>query len=126
MLKLHYFQVHYCSPIMWDDPADPVAPNFYTNNPTFAGQIKQLILDLVTRSYMNGLAQYGVKRGSVDNPIFVTGTIPATNVLSPTNIETNLSTWLNNGTSIPPITPNVTRAPAVNERSLIYNIILGL
>lgn len=75
---------------------------------------------------MNGLAQYGVKRGSVDNPIFVTGTIPATNVLSPTNIETNLSTWLNNGTSIPPITPNVTRAPAVNERSLVYNIILGL
>jgi hypothetical protein len=49
---------------------------------------------------MNGLAQYGVGRGSVDNPIVI-NTAGGTNASAPTSsdIQTNLENWISNGTN---------------------------
>lgn len=50
-------------PILWGHD--------YVKNPIITNQIKKMLLDLVTGPFMNGLAQYGVGRGQVDEPIII-------------------------------------------------------
>jgi len=50
-------------PILWGHD--------YVANPTTTKYIEQLVSDLVTGPFMNGLAQYGVRRGSVVTPIVI-------------------------------------------------------
>jgi len=53
----HIIRSPHVVPVMWGS-------SYNSNQATFGGYIKQLISDIVTRRYMNGLAQYGVGRGS--------------------------------------------------------------
>lgn len=98
-------------PIMWG--------NFYFTNRDYGFYVRQMLRDLVTRSYMNGHAQYGVQRGSVDDPINIdTGTDPDPTNLSRQDIQTRLFSWLTNGVVSP--------TPSVDEKSLVYIIFLPL
>lgn len=50
-------------PILWGHD--------YVANPATAELIERLVADLVTGPFMNGLAQYGIRRGSVATPIVI-------------------------------------------------------
>jgi hypothetical protein len=56
-------------------PKPHVVPIFwgheYAANPIAAGNLQKMISDIVTGPFMNGLAQYGVQRGSVAAPIII-------------------------------------------------------
>jgi hypothetical protein len=93
-------------PIMWG--------HSYATARRTSRQLGGLLRDLATGRFMNGLAQYGVARGSVASPIIVdiTGTEPTT--LSRDDIQDQLTTWLDDGTVSP--------KPAVNERNRLYFI----
>jgi hypothetical protein len=93
-------------PIMWG--------HSYATARRTARQLARLLTDLAAGRYMNGLAQYGVAHGSVGRPIIVdiTGTEPTT--LSRDDIQTQLKTWLDDGTVSP--------KPALNEKNRLYFI----
>jgi hypothetical protein len=92
--------------------------HFYFTNRDYGFYVHQMLTDLVTRSYMNCQAQYGVHRGSVDDPPYHIDTNP--NDPDPTNlsrqdIQTTLFGWLTNG---------IVPTPSVDERSRVYIIFL--
>jgi hypothetical protein len=95
--------------------------HYYITNPNVVTSASQLITDLVSRRFMNGLAQYGVGRGSVvgtfvvDIPPTIPPTPDPTN-LSDTAIRDQLVNWIRSGTVFP--------APALNEQNLAYVIFL--
>src|SRR5215831_2154192 len=53
----HVLRAPIIVPIFWG--------HYYVNNPSDVTNIMNLIIDLVTGRFMNGLAQYGVVRGTV-------------------------------------------------------------
>lgn len=88
--------------VLWD--------HYYITNPLAVGFAKQLITDLVTGPFMNGLAQYGIHRGSLVNTIVVdtASSNPASNFPAPStwdigdgNDATQILTWINNGNVTP-------------------------
>jgi hypothetical protein len=92
--------------------------NYYATNPAVGTSATQLITDLVTSRFMNGLAQYGVVRGAVKGQSIVINIPPPTP--DPTNltrdaISIQLSNWIQAG---------IVPAPAVNEVNLLYVILL--
>jgi hypothetical protein len=97
--------------VLWD--------HFFITNPAAVTNAQQLITDLVTGPFMNGLVQYGISRGSLVNTITLdTNTFPA-----PTNWDSNgnndqaqVLAFLNNN--------NISPKPAVNENSLLYFFLL--
>ena len=83
-------------PILWGHD--------YVANPTTTKYIEQMISDLVTGPFMNGMAQYGVRRGSVAAPVIINDTNPpATIVYTNTNnqlvdqITQKLISWIKAG-----------------------------
>lgn len=94
-------------PILWG--------NYYVTDPGAVTEVRLLLTDLVTGRFMNGLAQYGVRRGSMLNPITipVMGNDPQN--LRRIDVQNQLTTWIGNGTVSP---------PAVNEQNLLYVIFL--
>jgi hypothetical protein len=96
-------------PILWG--------RHYINNPGYATQIKNLISDLVTGPFMNGLSQYGVRRGTVINPIIIdTNPDNEPKNLTRNQMSDQLIKWINNN--------DVQPAPAIGERNLLYIIFL--
>src|ERR1051326_5120206 len=81
-------------PIMWG--------HHYISNPNVAILATQMISDLVTGPFRNGLAQYGVGRGSVLSPI----SIDTNPTMEPTSLDRGeirdvLLSWLLDGTVSP-------------------------
>jgi hypothetical protein len=61
-------------------PSPQVVPIFwgheYVANPKTAANLKRMISDIVTGPFTNSLAQYGVRRGSMIDPILIDDTNP--------------------------------------------------
>ena len=101
-------------PIFWG--------HFYVTNPNVVTRVVNLITDLVNGPYMNGLAQYGVHRGTVLAEQII-DIIPPTTGPSTINqgddpIGSRLVDWL--AASPPKVSP----LPNVNEQNLLYVIFL--
>jgi hypothetical protein len=93
--------------VLWD--------HYFITNPKAVTNATQLVTDLVTGPFMNGLVQYGISRGSVVN----TATLDTVNFPAPGNWDvfnsddqTQVLAFLKNGTISP--------TPSLNEDSLIY------
>ena len=83
-------------PILWGHD--------YVAYPATAKLIEQLVSDLVTGPFANGMAQYGIRRGSVVTPVIIDDTNPpATIVYTDTNnrlvdqITQKLISWIKAG-----------------------------
>jgi hypothetical protein len=91
-------------PILWGQD--------YAENPNTVQNIRQMVLDLVTGPFMNGMAQYGVHRGSVHEPIVIDDQNPpksivyydANNKLQD-DITKALIRWIAAGLVPPPTSP---------------------
>lgn len=98
--------------VLWDD--------FFVNTAGAPAMATQLMTDLVTGPFMNGLVQYGVDRG------FVVATTPISSTVNRPNKTTwdssgyddgdQLVAWLDSGT--------ITLKPSINETHLLYVIFL--
>lgn len=84
----------------------------YVANPTTANNLRQMLSDLVTGPFTNGLAQYGVQRGSMTAPIIIDDrNPPSTITYTDSNnqlkdeITKQLIKWINAGTVPPPPSP---------------------
>lgn len=88
--------------------------HFYVEHSDAVDTVRQLVTAIVAGRFMNGLAQYGVGRGSlVDVAVIDTSSNdPAPAELSDGDAEDRLKGWLR-ASFIGP-------APAVNERNLLY------
>jgi hypothetical protein len=60
-------------PILWGHD--------YVANPATAKYVEQMISDLVTGPFMNGLAQYGIRRGSMAAPIIIDDLNPPSTIV---------------------------------------------
>lgn len=85
----------------------------YVVNPTTVTNLKQMLSDLVTGPFMNGLVQYGVQRGTLLAPIVIDDTQPpATIVYTDTqnhlrdDITKKLISWIDAGRVPPPPSPS--------------------
>lgn len=87
---------------------------FYEDHPDAADNAFALCRDLVSGSYLNGLAQYGVGRGSMAGSANINFTGPPA-TLSEDEARDNLLSWLRD---------NPLLAPAVDEASLLYVLFL--
>jgi hypothetical protein len=90
--------------------------HFYVLNPDIVSAGRQLLIDLITGPFMNGLAQYGVGEGSFLGPIVVdTGpTNPEPGSANEIAVQDQLMNWLRSGVVSP--------SPATNEENLLYFI----
>jgi hypothetical protein len=88
--------------VLWD--------HYYITNPLAVGFAKQIVTDLVTGPFMNGLTQYGIHRGSLINTVVLdtASSNPASNFPAPStwdsgdgNDKTQILSWINNGTVTP-------------------------
>jgi hypothetical protein len=98
-------------------PKPVVVPVFwghdYVANPATVNQLMGLLSDLVTGPFMNGLAQYGVRRGSVNAAIVIDDQSPpatitytdGTNQLKD-EITKRLAKWIREGKVPPPASPS--------------------
>ena len=97
-------------------PKPVVVPIFwghdYITNPTTAQLVQQMISDLVTGPFMNGLAQYGIQRGSMQTPIIIDDTRPPALIIYrdrnnqlKDDITKQLIKWINAGLVPPPPSP---------------------
>ena len=99
-------------------PNPRVVPIFwghnYVTNPNDVTAVVQLLSDLVTGPFMNGLVQYGVSRGSVASPITIdtNPTNPAPGTLDEKQALAQIVSWINAST--------VTPTPSVDETNLLY------
>jgi len=89
-------------PILWGHD--------YVANPATAKAIEQMVSDLVTGPFMNGMAQYGIRRGSVVTPVIIDDqNPPATIVYTDAHdnlvdqITKQLITWIKDGLVPPPL-----------------------
>jgi len=93
--------------------------NFFVTTPAAVTSATLLVKDLVTGPFMNGLVQYGISRGSVNNPITLdTKTFPAPVTWDSNGNadQTQVLAFVNNN--------NISPKPAVNEGSLIFLFLL--
>jgi len=97
-------------PIFWG--------HYYATNSDVIATTVQLLVDIVSGPYMNGLAQYGVSRGIVlgSHTIDINPTEADPVNLDRNKIKNTLVNWINNGTVSP--------TPSVNEQNLIYVIFM--
>jgi hypothetical protein len=87
--------------VLWD--------HYYTTNSDAVTAAKQLITDLVSGPFINGLTQYGIHRGSLINTIVIdTNNSPSPKNPAPKvwdigdgNDATQVLAWINNGTLSP-------------------------
>ena len=100
----HVMSVPYVVPILWGD--------VYAQNPETVQYIRDMVSDLVTGPFMNGMVQYGIERGSVHAPIVINdANPPATIVYYDSNnnlqddITKNLQAWITVGVVPPPSQP---------------------
>lgn len=101
--------------ILWD--------NLFVNNSTAVSTVEQLVQDLITGPFMNGLAQYGVARGTLLNTVTLdTQTYPAPSAWDSSQIGTadfnQLKAWFADTHN------SKLTAPPENENQLLYLIIL--
>ncbi len=89
--------------------------NYYRTNPDAVSIGTQFITDLITGPFMNGLAQYGVGRGSVAITMVIDTdpNAPAPATLDQPGVISQLKKWISGLT---------TPAPALNEENLLYFI----
>lgn len=88
---------------------------FYEDHPDALDNAFALCRDLVTGPYLNGLAQYGIGRGSIaGSALFNFSPPPAT--LSPDEARKQLLAWLRDTGSL--------FAPSKNENSLLFVVFL--
>jgi hypothetical protein len=94
-------------PILWGQ--------VYAENPTTVTNISDMLSDLVTGPFMNGMAQYGVQRGTVAPPIVINDpSPPKTIVYRDTNnhlqddITKQIKAWIAAGLVPPPGSSNDT------------------
>jgi|SRR5271166_103577 len=92
-------------PILWGHD--------YVANPATATSLQQMVSDLVTGPFMNGLAQYGIHRGSMQTPTIIDDqNPPAKTLYYDTNnnlqddITKKLVQWINAGLVPPPQSAN--------------------
>ena len=83
---------------------------FYSDHPEAMDNAAKLCSDVVTGPYFNGLAQYGVGRGSFDRRITVPDNSPPS-TLSQDDARQKLVGWMRDGTL---------NSPAIDETSLLY------
>lgn len=83
-------------PILWGHD--------YAQNPTTVGNIQKMVSDLVTGRFMNVMAQYGVRRGTVNAPIVIDDLNPPETVVYYNKLNTlqdditpNLIKWIEAG-----------------------------
>jgi hypothetical protein len=94
-------------PILWG--------SYYKSDPAVLQYVDQLFVDLVAGPYMNAMAQYGVRQGVVQPPIFIdVHKYPAPTSIWNTDLQTQLLAWFKDG-AVP--------APAVNQVNLLYFIL---
>jgi hypothetical protein len=88
--------------------------NNYVKNSNDVTAGVQLISDLVTGPFPNGLVQYGVGRGSIAGQIVIdtNPSNPAPATLNVTQAQAHIVSWINAGTVAP--------APSVDEANLLY------
>jgi hypothetical protein len=86
----------------------------YITNPNDVSALVQLISDLVTGPFMNGLVQYGVTRGSIVGQAVVDTDLhnPAPATLDENQAQAQISSCIKAGI--------ITPAPSVNETNLLY------
>jgi hypothetical protein len=86
--------------VLWD--------HFYISTPQAVTQAQLLISDLVGGPFMNGIAQYGISRGSLLNTIVLdtnTHAAPASWDSTGNSDGNQIKAWLNDGTLTPQSTP---------------------
>lgn len=88
---------------------------YYEQHPDAADNAYALCRDLVTGPYLNGLAQYGVGRGSMAGSAIINANAAAPANLSEDEARDSLLSWLGGNSPL---------APAVNENSLLYILFL--
>ena len=90
--------------------------NYYSTHTDAVTSAQTLMSDLVTGSFMNGLAQYGVAPGSLVTIkiIDTNAQNPAPKTINEEELRDQLINWIKAGTVSP--------APAVNEANLLYFI----
>jgi hypothetical protein len=101
-------------PIMWG--------HTYSKNPATVQNVQKMLSDLVTGTYMNVMAQYGVRRGTVHTAIVIDDQSPpqkivyynANNVLQD-DITQSLVKWINAG-----LVPAPQSASDVNTLYMIF------
>jgi hypothetical protein len=93
--------------ILWGD--------YYTSDATIVPLIEHLFNDLVSGPFMNGLAQYGIHRGTLRTPLIYIdlGKYPAPSQIWENDLQNDLLKWFGHG--VP--------APAVNQTNLLYFIL---
>src|SRR5271165_3306315 len=94
----------------------------YVANPVTANKLQQMLSDLVTGPFMNGLAQYGIQRGSMLGPILIDDQNPPATITYvdgnnqlKDEITQQLIKWINTGNVPPPPSPN-----DINQLYLIF------
>jgi hypothetical protein len=94
-------------------PNPRVVPIFwgheYVANPATAKNLRQMISDIVTGPFMNGLAQYGIQRGSMIEPILIDDKNPPATITYTDNKNTlvdeitkQLIKWIMTDKIVPP------------------------
>jgi hypothetical protein len=103
----HVMAVPRVVPILWGQ--------VYADNPTAVKIISDLLSDLVTGPFMNGMAQYGVRRGTVQAPIVIKDRNPPKNIVYfdvnnrlQDDITKQLNVWIAAGLVPAPPSPNDT------------------
>ena len=88
-------------PILWGHD--------YVANPATAKAVEQMVFDLVTGPFMNGMAQYGIRRGTVAAPVIIDDQNPPATIVytdsqdKPVDqITKQLITWISQGRVPPP------------------------
>ncbi len=96
-------------PILWGD--------YYASDPTIISFIRQLLSNLVSGPFMNGLAQYGIKRGSVLTPVVINlKNNPAPSSIWDYDLEKTLLSWFPNQVPAPAEKFSKQARPSANLR----------
>lgn len=94
--------------IYWD--------SYFSTIPAAVASMNQFVSDLVTGTYIDGLAQYGVGQGGLIGSIVIDMTkYPAPASLTRDDLQLQLTTWLGNGT--------IQIVPEGNEINRVYLIL---
>lgn len=95
----------------------------YVANPKTAGNLQQMISDIATGPFVNGMAQYGVQRGTMAAPIFIDDKAPPATLTYTDNkgnlvdeITKTLTKWIKVDKTVP-------APPSDNDVNQIYLIV---
>lgn len=100
----HTMSLPHVVPILWGD--------VYAQNPDTVQNIHDMVSDLVTGPFMNGMAQYGILRGSVQAPIVIHNSNPPPTIIyydSNNNLQDDITkkilAWIEAGLvpAVPPV-----------------------